>query len=183
MSEKDLIQRCQNGDSAAFAELYDRHIRRIYDFIYYKTHHKQTAEDLTSETFLKALERIGQCDPDRPFGPWLYTIARNTVIDHYRKARPTKDIDDIWDIASGEDIVSDSETRERVAELRELLKELPSVQRDIVILRVWQGLSYKEIAEVVGKSEDNCKVIYSRTLRSLRGNMSPALALFLLLYL
>ena len=84
-----------------FGKLYDQHVKKIYEFIYFKTHHKETAEDLTSVTFMKALSNIESFDEKKAsFKTWLYRIARNTVIDHYRMKRETADLEDAWDLRS-----------------------------------------------------------------------------------
>lgn len=168
MDEQAAIQAALKGDTARFAELYDAYVRKIYDFIYYKTHHKETAEDLTSETFFKALKNLGQYDRSRSFKSWLYAIAHHVVIDHYRSARPTTDIDDVWDLPGEDTMLRDSETKRALAEVQKYLGDLSSIQREILILRLWQELSYKEIAEIVGKSEANSKMIYSRAIAQLR---------------
>jgi len=104
-NEKDIIVSCQQGDLEKFSWLYDKYIKKIYDFIYFKTTHKETAEDLTSQTFFKALEKIKTFNSDKgTFSAWLYQIARNTVIDHYRTMKKTVDIDDVWDMAEDQDI-------------------------------------------------------------------------------
>jgi RNA polymerase sigma-70 factor (ECF subfamily) len=169
--ERAIIEACLKGDTARFAELYDAYIRPIYDFIYYKTHHRETAEDLTSETFFKALKNIQKFDQNRSFKSWLYAIANHTVIDHYRTARPTKDIDDVWDLPGEDNMVRDAETKLALAEVQKHLGKLSAIQRDILVLRLWQDLSYKEIAEIVGKSEANSKMIYSRAIAQLRASV------------
>ncbi|RJQ36411.1 RNA polymerase sigma factor [Candidatus Parcubacteria bacterium] len=179
MTDESLVRACQTGDREAFSALYDRYIKKIYTYVYYKTHHKETAEDLTAKTFIKALEHIDSCDPDQRFGAWLYRIARNTVIDHYRTARPALEIDDAWDIPDTSDIARDADARQRLAAVRAEVQALPSVQRDILMLRLWEGLSYQEIAQIVQKSEGHCKVIFSRAIRQLRA--ANALAAFLII--
>ncbi len=179
MNERELIEDCRKGNRQSFGAIYDTYVHGIYDFIYYKTHHKQTAEDLTQETFFKALKNIHQFDALRSFKSWLYRIAQNAVIDHYRKASRETPLDDAWDAPSETDMPADFDTRKQIDELRRQLSLLPSLSRDIILLRVWQDLSYKEISEIVGKSEDNCKMIYSRALRSLKGTM-PILVLLML---
>jgi RNA polymerase sigma-70 factor, ECF subfamily len=179
--EMAAIQAAARGDTAQFAELYDVYIRRVYDFIYYKTHHKETAEDLTSETFFKALKNIGQFDQSRSFRAWLFTIAHNTVRDHYRAARPTTDIDDVWDLRADDNMVRDAETKLALAEVQKHLGSLSAIQREILILRLWQGLSYKEIAEIIGKSEANSKMIYSRAIAQLRQSVPAGVFAILLL--
>jgi RNA polymerase sigma-70 factor (ECF subfamily) len=169
--EKAIIEAAVRGDTAQFAELYDAYVRKIYDFIYYKTHHKDTAEDLTSETFFKALRNIGQFDTDRSFKSWLYAIAHNAVMDHYRKARPTKDIDDVWDLPVEDDMTRDTETRLALKEVQKHMAKLTPIQRDVLVLRLWQELSHREIAEIIGKSEANSKMIYSRAIAQLKSSV------------
>lgn len=178
--EKAAIAACVGGDTTRFVGLYDAYVRQVYTFIYYKTHHKETAEDLTSETFFKALKNIQQFDQSRSFRSWLYSIAHNSVIDHFRMSRPTSDIDDIWDLPSEDNVVRDVETKHAFAEVQKHLASLTSIQREIITMRLWQELSYKEIAEIVGKSEANCKTIYSRAIAQLRTSV-PASVYALLL--
>lgn len=178
--ERDLVIAAKSGDTKAFGELYDAHIKKIYNFVYFKTRHKETAEDLTSETFFKALNKIKTVDPAQSFSSWLYRIAQNTVIDHFRAKRPTGNIDDVFDLDDETDIVGELDTKADVRELTKNLKNLSSIERDIIIMRVWQDMSYKEIAEIVGKSEGSCKMMYFRTLEKLRQSMPLALLLILI---
>lgn len=179
--ERSLVERCQGGDNEAFGLIYDRHVRTIYNFIFYKTFHKETAEDLTSLTFFKALKNIGTFDTSRPMLSWLYKIAHNSVLDHYRSARQSEDIDDFWDIsAEDEDVVGSIDDKERIRLVKSELKKLSSLERDIILMRVWQELPYKEIAEIVGKSEANCKMIYSRSIKKLKSMIPLALLLLML---
>jgi RNA polymerase sigma-70 factor, ECF subfamily len=179
-NEKELIENSQRGDSQAFGRLYDRHLRTIYDFIYYKTRHKETAEDLTSQTFFKALKNIQSVDPNRSIISWLYKIAHNSVLDHYRTMRHQSDIEDCYDLSDDTDTVGELDNAEEVKKVKDYLHKLTPTERDIVIMRVWQELSYKEIADAIGKSEANCKMIYSRTLKKLRTLIPLALYLLLL---
>lgn len=169
-NDSKLVQRFQNGDADAFGLLYDAYAKKIYDFIYYRTHHRETAEDLVSDVFMKALAAIKNFDADKgTFSAWLYRIARNRVIDHYRTAKSVEDIEDVWDaLASGEDVARDADTRERLAKAEKLVAKLPPAQRDVVIMRAWDQLSYAEIAEILGKSEAACKMSFSRAVASLR---------------
>lgn len=185
MDDKTLLEQSKRGDEKAFGALYDKYIRQIYTFVYYKTHHKETAEDLTSETFFKALKSINRADVDKPFSSWLYKIAQNTVIDHYRskKNQAHADIDDVWDISDDTDIIGEIATKEALQNARKYLSKLGSYQRDIVIMRVWQELSYKEIADILGKNEGAIKVAFSRAVAELRKSMPLPLSLLFLLKL
>jgi len=163
----------RRADEHWFAEVYDSYAERIYQFIYYKTYHRETAEDLTSHTFLKAFENLGRFDPARgTMSTWLYQIARNLVIDHYRTKRHMVSVHDIWDLASEEDLEVDVENRVRLEQIHSVLKGLPVEQRDIIIMRVWQELPYKEIALIMGKSEASLKMMYSRTIARLKDHVS-----------
>lgn len=186
--EAQLVRKSKKGDSAAFGELYDAYIRYIYNFIFYKVHHKETAEDLTSQTFFNALRNITSADPEKSFLSWLYKIAQNIVIDHYRKWQRTDskrtDIDDSWDIADDStDIIGDVETAREIAKVKKYLSSLSSAERDVVIMRVWQELSYKEIAEITGRSEASCKMTYSRSIKKLRGIIPLVLFALLITHL
>lgn len=184
MNEQELVRDAQRGNKEAFGMLYDAYVKHIYDFVYYKTHHKETAEDIVSHVFIKAMRGIEKIDPAKSFKSWIYRIAQNTVIDHYRSRKQHTDIDDAWDIHDESiDIEHDVDTKEKLAKVKKIIETLPQPQRDIVIMRVWQDLSYKEIAEIVGKSERNCMVIYSRAIEKLRDLVPAGLLALLLLKL
>jgi len=175
-----LVKKCQKGNSEEFGNLYEMYLGKIYRFVYYKTMCKQVAEDLVSKTFLKAFENIGQFDADKgSFSAWIYRIARNNVIDYYRTRKQDVDISDIWDLKAGENIEVDVENQEKIDELKESIRELKPEQREILMLRIWDDLSYGEIADITGKTKENCRVIFSRTIRGLRKNI--VLCLFALL--
>jgi RNA polymerase sigma-70 factor (ECF subfamily) len=186
-NESELVSRSKAGDSAAFGVLYDGYIKHIYNFIFFKTHHKETAEDLTSRTFFKALKSIQSADPSKSFLSWLYKIAQNTVIDHYRRwsknEAKRQNIDDAWDISDTTDIVADVDTSQEVEKIKKLLAGFTSLERDIVIMRIWQDLSYKEISVILGKSEASCKMTYSRTIKKLKDLVPVSLLLILLAHL
>jgi RNA polymerase sigma-70 factor, ECF subfamily len=180
-SEKRIIEQIQSGNTDGFAQLYERYVDQVYAFVYWKTQHRETAEDITSRTFIKALQGISSIKADdNAFRPWVYTIARNTIIDHWRTRRDHSDIDDAWDLAGDEDIARDADLRQRLGQVQEYLKHLDTVQRDIVLLRVWGDMTYEDIAKIVGKRADNCKVIFSRAVRRLRADLAVLLAMALI---
>lgn len=167
-NEKELIIACRNGKTDSFGQVYDRHIRTIYNFIFYKVFDKEIAEDLTSQTFFKALKNISSVDPERPILSWLYKIAQNSVLDHYRSARQAEYIDDYWDIGGDEDLVKDLDAETDIIRVKKYLKKLSGVERDMIFMRVWQELPYQVISEIIGKSEASCKMMYSRALKKLK---------------
>lgn len=167
--EIELIHKAQKGDSDAFGKLYDFYVKKIYNFVYYKTWHRETAEDLTSQTFFKALENIEKFNSEKGvFAGWLYQIARNNIIDHFRSFKPTSLIEDAFDLKDDTDIPADLETKLKMEKIRTGLALLSSEQREIVILRVWEGLSHKEIAEIMRKNEPAIKMNYSRAVAKLK---------------
>ena len=166
---------------ARFIAAYDEYRERIYRYHYYRLRHRETAEDLTSQTFLKALERFESYDPSKgSMSAWLYRIARNTFIDHLRRLRPTEQVDDLDEvIPSLENVAGDVATKLQAEQATALLRHLTPEQREIILLRLWDDLSYAEIVEMTGKTEGACKMTYRRGLDTLRAHAGP-LAVFLL---
>lgn len=182
-NELSIILECQQKDLSRFDALYQMYAEKIYRFVYYKTLHKETAEDLTSEIFMKALQSISSFNSEKgTFSTWLYRIARNHVIDYYRGKKEDRNIEDIWDLSDNTDIERDAETMRQIESVETYLKTLKPQQREIMVMRLWDGLSHKEIADVLGITEANSKMIFSRTLRSLRDQLgvSSTVILFLL---
>jgi RNA polymerase sigma-70 factor (ECF subfamily) len=169
-------------DSQAFGRLYDAHVAQIYRYLYYRTRHRETAEDLTSLVFLKALDHLESYDAERgTFLAWIYRIAKNALTDHFRSARPTLAIDDVWDLPSDADVVRDAEENERLEKLRPFLRALPKDQRELLLLRLWDGLSHAEIAELTDRTEAAAKMAFSRVIARLRKDMPASLLLLLII--
>ena len=165
---ESIARKCQQGNLEHFGLLFDAFHQKIYKFVYFRTHHKETAEDITSHIFTKALERITTFNPSKgSFTAWLYQIARNSIIDFYRSRKETENIDDAWDIADNTSLERDVDTRQQLEKVRSYLYTLPAQQRDIVLMRVWDDLSHKEIASILGTSEASVKMTFSRVLAKL----------------
>lgn len=176
--EAQLVTSAQRGEAAAFGTLYDRYADALYRFVFWKVRHRETAEDITAKAFTKALENIGSLTPaDEAFRPWVFTIARNAVIDHFRTAKHHSDITEAWDIAGPDDTAREVEARMRLKKVQEYLNLLDDTQREVVMLRVWSDLPYAEIAAITGKSADNCKVIFSRAVKKMRVDLAALLVL------
>ncbi|MDA3802898.1 MAG: RNA polymerase sigma factor [Patescibacteria group bacterium] len=185
--DRDIIERFQKGDTDSFVILYDKYIDKIYKFIYFKTSHKETAEDLCTQTFLKALNKLPsfKIAGKDYFSPWLYSIARNLVIDHYRKKASSKNninIDDVWDLSDNTDIERDIDFKEKTKLIANHLKKLNVEQREIIMLKIFEDLSYKEIAKIIDKSEDACKMSFSRAIKTLKKEI-PVSALISLFFI
>nr|WP_202429982.1 MULTISPECIES: ECF subfamily RNA polymerase sigma factor, BldN family [unclassified Streptomyces] len=167
----DLVERAQSGEADAFGRLYDQYSDTVYRYIYYRVGGKATAEDLTSETFLRALRRIGTFTwQGRDFGAWLVTIARNLVADHFKSSRfrlevTTGEMLDANEVErSPEDSVLESLSN---AALLDAVRRLNPQQQECVTLRFLQGLSVAETARVMGKNEGAIKTLQYRAVRTL----------------
>jgi RNA polymerase sigma factor (sigma-70 family) len=99
-NESSLVLACKKGVGVACGQLYQAYVTQVYRFVYLRTRHKETAEDITSETFLKAFAHFENFDTNRLLLPWLYRIAHNALIDHWRKERPGFSLDENWDSPS-----------------------------------------------------------------------------------
>ncbi len=175
------VARVQSGDNEAFGVLYDRYLDKIYRFVYYKTFSKEVAEDLTAEVFHKALAKLGTFDTTKGnFSAWLYRIARNAVIDYYRTKKTVLPMEDVFDVGVEDRTPETIDAIEALAKVTDYLKTINAKQREIITLRIWEERSYKEIAEIVGGSEDSVKMAFSRGIRELREKCGPvSLALLL----
>ncbi|HVF20974.1 MAG TPA: ECF subfamily RNA polymerase sigma factor, BldN family [Mycobacteriales bacterium] len=172
----DLVARAQGGDADAFGQLYDRYVDLVYRYVYYRVGSKALAEDLVSETFLRALRRISTFTwQGRDFAAWLITIARNLIADHYKSGRfrlevATADMMDADRATEGpESEVLDAITN---ASLLDAVKQLNSEQQECVVLRFLQGMSVTETALAMGKTEGAIKALQYRAVRTL-GRMLP----------
>ncbi len=178
--ELNLVFKARQGNQQAFTLLYDAYVKKIYNYIYYKTLDKDTAEDLVSQVFLKVLMNISKFHSDN-FSAWIYTIARNIVIDHYRVNKETKNIEDCWDLASDYNLIDTVSNKLNLEEIHQVLKSLSLSDRELLIMRLWLELPFKEIASNLNKSEAATKMSFSRALNRLRDKMP--LTLFLLISL
>jgi RNA polymerase sigma-70 factor (TIGR02952 family) len=168
---RDIVLRARDGESDAFGVLYDRYVDLVYRFVYYRVGTHALAEDLTSETFLRALRRMSLFTwQGKDFGAWLVTIARNIVLDHFKSSRYRLEICTAELLETGrweegpEGAVLDSFTHRA---LFSAVRQLGSEQRECVVLRFLHGLSVAETAEVMGKNTGAIKALQYRATRSL----------------
>lgn len=171
--ERNLITQAIGGETEAFGRLYDHYLPMIYRFILLKVGQREEAEDLTHQVFLKAWQSIGSkySDEGLPFSSWLYRIARNTVIDHYRRSRPTVEIgeDDIREeLIFRPDLMDRMDLADGAKAALEAMKDLKDIERNILIMRFVEDLSVKEVAEALGKTEGAVKVAQHRALEKVK---------------
>lgn len=170
-----LVERAQDGDTTAFGTIYERTVDSVHRYLYFRTGRRELAEDLTADTFLRALKRIGSLRPEAgsPLA-WLYTIARNLVVDYYKSGayRFSIPVGDSRDAVAGDE--TDMLGPEDGAVLRwdelglwSAVKRLTPEQCDVVVMRFMQGFSVREIAQKTGSTESAVKAMQYRAVRSL----------------
>ena len=170
-----LVERAQAGDAEAFGLIYDRYVDTVFRFIYFRVGNRQLAEDLTSDTFLRALKRIGSFTwQGRDLGAWLVTIARNLVADHFKSGRYRLEVTtgDVLD-ADREDRGPEGSPEAAVVDhitnvaLLTAVKQLNPEQQECIVLRFLQGFSVAETAQAMGKNEGAIKALQYRAVRAL----------------
>lgn len=173
-TEEELLARAANFDEAALSELYDRYETKIYSYIYRRTSDQVLSEDLTAQVFLKMLEAI---QSDRAwhssFSGWLYRIAHNLVIDHYRardrqKSVSIDDIPQMPDLGKNPDPVRAAEIALDAEALRAAMRRLTDEQAQVLSLRFLEGYSFGEIADMMDKTEGAVKALQHRAVATLR---------------
>ena len=165
------------ADPSAFGELYRRYVERIYNYIYYRTGSVKDAEDLTGKVFFKAMDHLhGYKHMGLPFSAWLYRIAHNLVANYHRDRAKKREIS-LDHIAGTVHSQTHLQPEKRVVhsqEIEELLatiRDLAPNRQELLILKFIDGLSNKEIGQIMRKSEGAIKSLYHRTLIELREKM------------
>jgi RNA polymerase sigma-70 factor, ECF subfamily len=166
----NLITRAQRGSLEAVSALYATFHQSIYRYLYYRTNDFRTAEDLTSEVFLRMVQSLPLYRSDASlFQAWLFQIARNLAIDHYRRSstHPTLSLDEDLD-SDSLDIDQTIEFKFTCEELAQAMTKINDPQRDVLLLRFIEGMPIAETAKVLHKSEDAIKALQRRGLAALR---------------
>jgi RNA polymerase sigma-70 factor (ECF subfamily) len=162
-------------DSSAFGELYSRYVKKIYNYIYYRTGNHHDAEDLTSRVFFRAMAHIKEyTDRGVPFSAWLYRIAHNLVANWHRDRGRQKVVpldDHLTTGMSFDPPEAAAETIEEEETLLESIRQLPEERQQLLILKFVERLSNAEIGEIMNRTEGAIKSLYHRTLLSLRDNL------------
>jgi RNA polymerase sigma-70 factor (ECF subfamily) len=169
--EEDLVTRACAGDGEAFSELYERLADRIYRYIYFRVSDEDTAEDLASRVFLKAWEHLPRYKrSSSPFVAWLYTIAHNMLIDHYRTDRQPAHLDEIAALPADEASPAEQcESRLDAEALRKALELLTPIQREVVTMKLIDGMDTQEVARKLQKTQGAVRALQMRGLQALAG--------------
>lgn len=162
LADDMLVARYSKGDNKAFDELLARYQSKLFNYIYFIVRSQEVAEDIFQETFVKAITTIqqGRYTASGKFGAWLTRIAHNMIIDGFRQERNENTISNDEtevDLLNNVDLCDDNiETQmvneQTLSDVRRLVDALPDSQREVVYMRFYQDLSFKEIAEITGVS-------------------------------
>ena len=169
MNEEEIVARIKDGDEDAFRELYDHYGRLVYRYVHTRVGNTQDAEDLTSETFIRAWKSFSNFKwQGKPVGAWLMRIAHNLIVDKYRKKR---------DVVSWAPWLTKTEEPrfaqiDQQDQLRQGLAELSHDQQVILYLRFFEGYKLVEIAEYIGKTPNAVRVAQHRALNKLQELLS-----------
>lgn len=156
LNDQELVKLYLEGNEAAFETLLRRHKRKVWSHIFLLVRDRDITEDLFQDTFIKVVYtlRSGRYNEEGKFLPWVMRIAHNITIDHFRKekkmpkSRSTGDYDVFGAISDGRQTVEERMVNAQIdSDVRKLIDELPSEQKEVVIMRTYLGLSFKEIAE------------------------------------
>ena len=172
VEDYQLIENAGNGDNEAFGLLYERYVRKIYNYIFYRTGNVNDAEDLTAKVFHRAFRHIESYNQRGiPFSAWLYRIAHNLVANWYRDRSRKKEVALDDQLPSSFHFDFPEFALEKSQESEKMIKglrKLPPERQQLIILKFVEGLSNVEIGLIMRKSEGAIKSLYHRTLESLR---------------
>jgi RNA polymerase sigma-70 factor (ECF subfamily) len=169
-----LIEQARQ-DRQAFGELYEMHVDRIYNYVYYRTGNQHDAEDLTARVFFRAAQHISHYqDQGAPFAAWLFAITRNMLANWYRDSGKWKLIP--FDNMLRQQVEDGPEYSTEKGQDRELLlaaiRRLPAERQDLLILKFVERMTNSEIGQMMGRSEGAIKSLYHRTLSALRDDIT-----------
>ncbi|MFO0971976.1 MAG: sigma-70 family RNA polymerase sigma factor [Phycisphaerae bacterium] len=178
----DLIRRAQNRESTAFDALVDRYGGRVFGFVFRITASRDAAEDLTQEVFLRVVRMIGRYQDDGRFEAWLFRIAANLVRDRGRRSRRTGHAVELGGSERGDGLdarpgpsvspAAGLETREDLDRMSRALAALPEAEREVILMRHFSDLSFKEIADAMGTPLGTALARAHRGLAKLRELMT-----------
>ena len=169
LEEARLIEKAKSGNPDAFAKLYDAYVERVSRYVYFRVTDDCDMEDLVSQVFLKAWENLDRYKTGKsPFVAWLYTIARNLVIDHYRMKRNNLPLEDVIAIPSPLEMPDEmAQTHFDLEAMRDGLQALSKDQQQALVLKYIAGLPNDSIAKIMNKQEGTVRGLQMRGLQTL----------------
>ncbi len=169
-SDSELISQAQKGEIEAFGELYARYSDRLFRYLRMRVDTAADAEDLCEATFLRSFEALDRYqERGHPFSAYLYQVARNLLVDHYRGRAPTFDLDETVDTLSEEpELLDEVERNEQFQQVAKALDRLPEDYQEVIRLRVVLELPTPTVADWMGRSPGAVRVLLHRALSALR---------------
>lgn len=169
MDEKDLIEKIKEGDKNAFEEIYKKYLQKIYRYCSFQVKDKVLAEDICQETFVKAYKSIKKFKLKENWSlqAYLFTIARNLVIDNSRKKKAVP-IDKYEFLESKENLFEEITRQENTVKIKKALMQLEETERQIVILKYFEDMGSKEIAEILNMKDGAIRVRVHRIMDKLK---------------
>lgn len=165
------MRAAQRGDERAFGELYKAYVNDIYRYVLYRVGNVETAQDITAEVFLRAVQGLVRYqDRDVPLLAWLYRIAHARVVDYYRKTRRVGEAQDIEEIEvpTTHDLDASLVLNFQQRSLREAILKLSPDQQQVIMLRFVEGYNIEQTANALGKSQGAVKMLQRRALQAMR---------------
>jgi RNA polymerase sigma-70 factor (ECF subfamily) len=172
---RSLVERAQGGDRSALEELYLIHFDRIYGYLHMTVGNRHDAEDLTTQTFLKMLESIGRFQfRSAPFSAWLFRIAHNLAMDHFRASRRIQLEEDVPEPVGDAEVSAEVEAFHAIgrASMLEMIEELSPEQRQVLTLKFVFDFSNVDVATILGKTEGAVKSLQHRALVALQKRLA-----------
>jgi RNA polymerase sigma-70 factor, ECF subfamily len=168
---EETIKRAQNGDANAMSELYEQFKPSVYRYLYFRSEGQQVAEELTTEVFIRVIESLPRYKiKSTPFQAWLFRIARNLVIDHYRRSKTRQHLMLDENMAGTKEWTeSIVEHRLDLEELQQALRKLSPDQCDVIVMRFLADMPISQVAQALKKSQGAVKMLQARALKSLNG--------------
>ena len=172
-SEADELKLIQAArlEPGAFGEIYKLYVERVYKYLYSRVGNMAEAEDLTAQTFLAAFEAFGKFRQEGHFASWLFTIARNKAMDHYRQRKNTTILDEARDFAAETDPTNVLIRSEQTADLAKLIQALTEEERELLRLRFLAEMSFPEISRLLHRNEEAVKKSLYRLLARLHSQL------------
>ena len=172
---RDLVDRAQRGHRDALEELYLLHFDRIYSYLHLSVGNRHDAEDLTTQTFLRMLEAIGRFRwREVPFSAWLFRIAHNLAMDHFRANRRVQAEEQVPELPGAEELSAEEQAFDSLgrAGMLEMIERLSPEQRQVLTLKFLYGFANAEVASILGKTEGAVKSLQHRALASLQKHVT-----------
>ena len=167
--QTELIRKAIAGNEVAFGQIYDLYFEKLYRFVFYRVNHREIAEDLVAEIFIRVWHKISEIKDSAAFRGWVFQIARNIVIDHYRTKKIHVDLSTLENVLEYEDnLIDRTDLSFQQKEFIEALRKLTDEQQVVIKLKFFDDLDNHEISKILNKSEGAIRVIQHRAIHELK---------------